>query len=408
MPSYFADLHVHIGRTTEGKAVKVTASRKLTFANIIEECLRRKGIDIVGIVDCASPGVLRDIGRLLAEGHLLELDEGGLLHEERVLVLTGAEIECVEDTGGVSHHIAWFPRLSGMREFSKIMSRYISNIELSSQRCGLPVRELLALVKGIGGNLVPAHAFTPHKSIYGRVVRRLFDLFPEEEAREIFSLELGLSADTYLADRIGELAGITYLSNSDAHSLSRIGREYNILELPRANFQEVVLALHNRAGRRILGNFGLDPRLGKYHRSFCASCNLVATLPPPVLSCERCGRSEDGFVKGVLDRIAEIQDYPEPRHPPFRPPYRYQIPLEFVPGLSPMLLDRLIAHFGSEMAVLHTASSEELRRAAGRETAEAIILARDGKLELFCGGGGRYGRVTGVAKRDEQLCFDFG
>lgn len=402
MKSFFADLHIHIGRTTAGNAVKITASRELTFANIIHECLARKGIDIIAVVDSACFGVLKDIRNLMDKGELMELEEGGLLHRDKVTVILASEVETCEPSGGSSHQIAFFPFLRQISEFSRIMSRYISNMELSSQRASLSCSQLFEVVKATGGILIPAHAFTPHKGLYGNAARRMADVFVEASL-DIPAVELGLSADTDIADRIDELKETSFLSNSDAHSLGKIGREYNIFELEKATFREVVLALHRRSSRRIIANFGLDPRLGRYHRSFCTVCNFITKSDPPVLACEKCGSGGDKFVKGVLDRIVQIEDFPEPRHPSHRPPYNYQIPLEFVPGVNNSILDRLISAFGSEMAVLHSASKDELKKVVGWEIAGKIILAREGKLSLSAGGGGKYGSVVGSLKQDEQL-----
>jgi uncharacterized protein (TIGR00375 family) len=409
MRHFFADLHVHLGSTSRGKAVKITASRRLTFQAVIEECYRRKGVDLVGIVDCASPGVQADMEHLVEEGELAELPAGGLIHRDRVVVIPGAEIECVEEGGAVSHHLGYFPYMRQIRDFSRIMKAHIRNMELSSQSCGLPARELLAIIKATGGIYVPAHAFTPHKSIYGRVTDRLSSLFSEEEFHDIAALELGLSADTAIADLLAELHDMTFLSNSDAHSAGRIAREYNILELEEATFQEMVLALRRAGGRRVIANFGMDPRLGRYHRSFCQDCDYVADDPPPVKRCKKCGGGGRHFVMGVLDRVVEIGDSNSRSgaHPSHRPAYHYQVPLHFVPGLSDTILERLISHFGSEMAVLHDADRKELQKVVGWQVAGDIVRAREGKLVLAPGGGGNYGKVCGAEPRGEQLMFTF-
>ncbi|GAJ23099.1 unnamed protein product, partial [marine sediment metagenome] len=134
-------------------------------------------------------------------------------------------------------------------------------------------------------------------------------------------------ADTEIADHLKELAKYTFLTNSDAHSLPKIGREYNIIELEKANFKEILLALQRKEGRKIYANYGLDPKLGKYHRTFCEICNYTATSNPPVYQCEKCG--SDKIVKGVFDRIVEIGDYQQSVSPSHRPPYYHQVPLEF-------------------------------------------------------------------------------
>ncbi|GAH79522.1 unnamed protein product, partial [marine sediment metagenome] len=83
MKKYFMDLHVHIGRSSNGAPVKITTSRDLTFANIARECKYRKGIDIVGIVDCASPNVIDDISQLIksAKGGSLNKNIASLIRE---------------------------------------------------------------------------------------------------------------------------------------------------------------------------------------------------------------------------------------------------------------------------------------------------------------------------------------
>ena len=99
---YVCDLHVHIGAAGNGKPVKVTASRELTFANIAAECVSRKGVDLVGIVDCASPAVIGDIGQLVDAGEMTQLEGGGLRYRDQVTVLLGSEIETREPGGGVA------------------------------------------------------------------------------------------------------------------------------------------------------------------------------------------------------------------------------------------------------------------------------------------------------------------
>lgn len=388
---YVCDLHVHIGRSGSGRPVKITAARDLTFENIALECAARKGVDVVGVVDCASPPVREDIAALVAAGEMVPQADGGLRYRDQVTVILAAEFETCEPGGGQSHHVSYFPTLEALTGFAQEMSRHVSNLELSSQACRMPALELMAIAEEYGALFVPAHCFTPHKSPYGACVRRLGEMFGEALGR-LPAIELGLSADSYLADRIGELADITFLSNSDAHSLPRIGREYNIIQMQAPTFGELRRALRREGGRRVEANFGLDPRLGKYHRTFCEQCGHTAVGSPPVLECEACG--SDKVTLGVLDRIVQIADWDEPHPPAHRPPYQYQVPLQFVPGVGSVALHRLINHFGSEMAVLHRASREEIGRLVGAKIADLIVKARAGTLPLRAGGGGRYGRVA--------------
>jgi len=277
------------------------------------------------------------------------------------------------------------------------------------------------MAQAAGAIFVPAHAFTPHKSPYGICVRRLTEMFgpgtagfslPEPPMgtagfslhggglSQLAAVELGLSADSYLADRIAELASLTFLSNSDAHSLPKIAREYNVLLLEEPSFQDVVMALRREQGRKVIANYGLDPRLGKYHRTFCPKCEQVAHTPPPALTCPLCGGTD--IVKGVLDRIAEIADYPEPRPPDHRPPYHYQVPLQFLPGIGAVALGKLLNRFGTEMRVLHETEANELELVVGTKLAGLIVQARQGTLPLLAGGGGRYGKAVANASETQM------
>lgn len=372
--------------------MKITAARDLTFENIAKECAARKGIDIAGIVDCGSPAVMRDIDALVASGQMVELPGGGLRYGEKTTVIIGCELETVEEDGSASHHVSYFATRQQLGVFVGFLQRLVTNLELSSQRCRVPARELLRMSRAAGGIFVPAHAFTPHKSPYGSCVRRLADMFGEEGMAEIAAVELGLSADSYLADRIAELSQITFLSNSDAHSLPKIAREYNLLWLEEPSFAEVAMALKRGQGRKVTANYGLDPRLGKYHRTFCLKCEQIVHAAPPALRCPVCG--QDQIVKGVLDRIAEIADYAEPRPPDHRPPYHYQVPLQFLPGIGAVAMGKLLNRFGTEMRVLHETAAEELEMVVGKKLSELIVQARAGTLPLLAGGGGRYGKAV--------------
>lgn len=398
-----ADLHVHIGRTREGQRIKITAARDLTIEAIAEECSARKGIEIVGIVDCACPPVLEELRQLEAAGELSQLPQGGLGYKDRVTIIPGAEVETVEGRGRIGHFLAYFPGLSELEDFSSFLSPHLSNPDLSTQRSRLRIQQVWQIVDSIGGFLVPAHSFTPYKSVYGSCARRLSELFDDKALSRIPAIELGLSADSDMADCLSELSQVTFLSDSDAHSPERIGREYNIFQIQSPNYEEVFLALGRKQGRRIVANFGLDPRLGKYHRTFCLRCSSIARIPPPVHTCPSCGG--DKVVKGVLDRLVEIRDYEEPKRPAHRPPYRYQVPLSFLPGLGAVAMSKLLNRFGTEMAVLHQAEERELSAVVGGSLARTIIAARQGTLPVQPGGGGRYGKPLATAAQT-QLAFE--
>ncbi len=402
MEEIFADLHVHIGRSKNGKPIKITAARSLNFENIAKECAERKGINVVGIIDCASPYVIEDIEEFLKTGDAYEIEDGGIIYKDKVCILLGSEVETSEVSRngkcGAAHNVCFFPHLSDIKAFSEEMSHHIKNITLSTQRSDVSGYELIDIVEKYNGILIPAHCFTPFKSYYGNCVDRMKDIF-KEKFDKIFAIELGLSADTYLADMITELEDKTFVTNSDAHSLPKIAREYNKMQVADISFKEIVKALKNEDGRKVLCNYGLDPKLGKYHRTFCDDCNKVIETKYPVEVCPYCGSKKVTF--GVFDRIELIKDKTESKSPKNRPPYIYQVPLSFIPGLGAKTIDKLLENFGTEMTILHKLSRDDIEAVVGEKVADAIIASREGKLQIHAGGGGKYGKVETPAKSEQ-------
>ena len=394
MYEIFADLHVHIGRSKNGKPIKITAARSLNFENIAKECVERKGINLVGIIDCASPYVIEDIEEFLKTGDAYEINDGGIVYKDKVCIILGSEIETSEinDNGktGSAHNLCYFPTLKDIKAFSNEMKTHIKNITLSSQRANISGYELIDIVEKYNGVLVPAHAFTPHKSYYGNCTSSLKRIFKEKYDR-IPAIELGLSADTDLADRISELETKTFLTNSDAHSLPKIAREYNKMLMGGVSFKEFLKVLKREDGRKILSNYGLDPKLGKYHRTYCEVCDKNIPGDPPVEKCDTC--DSRNITMGVLDRIEIIKDKPKSKSPDFRPEYIYQIPLTFIPGIGGKTIDKLLNKFGTEMTILHKLTNDDIEAEVGEKIANSIIRARDGKMNITAGGGGVYGKV---------------
>ncbi len=394
MYEIFADLHVHIGRTESGKPVKITAARSLNFANIAKECVERKGINLVGIIDCASPYVIEDIEKFLETGDAYELEDGGVIYKDKVCILLGSEVETSEKGRngkcGSAHNICFFPHLTDIKAFSKEMGTHIKNITLSTQRSNVSGYELIDIVEKYNGILIPAHCFTPHKSYYGNCTDRLQNIF-QEKYEKIPAIELGLSSDTFLADTISELETKTFLTNSDAHSLPKIAREYNKILVEDINFKEFVKALKNEGGRKVIANYGLDPKLGKYHRSYCEDCEKTIEIEEIATNCPICGGSNITF--GVFDRIQLIKDRIETKSPKDRPEYIYQVPLNFIPGVGGKTIEKLLNTFGTEMTILHKLSKDDIEAIVGEKIAENIEKARKGNMIVHSGGGGVYGKI---------------
>ncbi|CAH0180664.1 hypothetical protein SRABI96_01422 [Peribacillus sp. Bi96] len=386
MKEFYADLHIHIGRTRSGRSVKITGAKTLTFSKVLQVASERKGLDLIGIIDCHSPEVIEEIEEGILEGEVTEKIEGGLLYRNTTII-PGSEIEIYDQNcNGPIHVLAYFPTLKAMKEFSTWMGGHVKNITLSSQRIYCDGRTLQKIVKSLGGLFIPAHVFTPFKSLYGKGVRS--SLTEVLDPKLIDAIELGLSSDTEMVKDIEELESYVFVTNSDAHSLGKIAREYQKIRLEEPSFNELEKALREKENRKVTANYGLNPLLGKYHQTVCSAClHQVLRDSEP---CSECGNKS--IIKGVSLRIEELSNM-NGSHRRERPPYIHQVPLDFIPGLGPKSMEKLLEAFGTEMNILHEVTLEQLKEIVPEKLASYIDSARKGTLSFEVGGGGKYGKV---------------
>lgn len=388
LKSYSADLHIH-------SKYSAATSNQMDIETIAGQA-RLKGLVIVGTGDVFHPEWFRSI----KEG-LVEVSEGTFEHPAHGtrFILT---VE-VEDRNRV-HHIIIFPSLStveGVREtFAKHSKDISSDGRAHLELSGLEIAEIAA---SQGCLLGPSHAFTPWTSVY-KEFDSLKDCYGDKLGSVSF-VELGLSADTDMADRIAELSELTFLSNSDAHSPwpDKLGREFNRMALAEPTHAEVAKAIKRQGGRRVCLNVGFDPRLGKYHLSACSRCFKQFTMEEATRLRWRCDDCRGWVKKGVWDRVNELASYPEPRHPPHRPDYLKIAPLAEVIGLAtgedphdPRVKsewEKLITRFGDEISALVDATPEALSEVVSPQIVEVIKSFRAGTLRVISGGGGRYGHL---------------
>ena len=220
-------------------------------------------------------------------------------------------------------------------------------------------------------------------------------------------MNFGLSADTEYADRIRELANKKFLTNSDAHSLPKIAREYNTFEMENISFESFKKVLgyedeiqndnkeaksnsknRNKRLNYIVCNNGMYSRLGKYNKTYCDMCECVSEIEDG--KCKKCGSKK--IVKGVEDRVLEIADG-KSISPKNRPEYIYKIPLEYIPKLGKKTKEKMLELYGTEMNILNKVSIENIEENFGKQIAKNIEIARNGNITIQNGGGGIYGKL---------------
>lgn len=386
LTNYFADLHIHIGRDMYDDPVKIAASNQLTLTNILKEASRKKGIDIIGIIDCHAPAVQKEIELLIEDNLATEIDDGGIAFEQVTLIM-GSEIEIYDEhCWGPIHVLCYFPTLDKIKAFSQWLIGKMKNITLSSQRYYGSAIALQEKVHELDGLFIPAHVFTPFKSMYGKGVKTsLLEVFNPEL---IDAIELGLSSDSSMADQINELRTYTYVTNSDSHSLAKIGREYQKIQLQQPSFLELKKALHEIDDRKIVANYGMNPKLGKYYTTVCQNC--YEEVPFQTTACPNCHKSK--IVNGVYDRILSLSTDSQANI--IRPEYYYQVPLDYLPGLGPKTYQNLLERFSTEMNIIHHVSKADLETVVSQDMVTMIIDNRNGIQHVLAGGGGKYGKVT--------------
>jgi len=377
-----ADLHIH---SRYSKAV----SKLMTFP-LLAENAKLKGLGIVGTGDILNPQWEKELLRSAQKV------DGGSYEIKGVRFLLTAE---VEDNRRV-HHLLIFPSIDAVMEMREKLKPYSKDIETEGRpHVNLSAAEIADLANELDVLIGPAHSFTPWTALY-KEYNSLKEAYGDAK---VHFLELGLSADSEMADRIKAHHKLTYLSNSDAHSPMphRLGREFNRFEIEDATFDEVKKAILKRGGRKIVLNAGLDPRLGKYHLTACSKCYTKYRLEDAKRlnwRCEVCG----GVIKkGVHDRILELADTNE--RPEDRPPYLHLAPLAEIIAMVlnkgvetkavKSVWERLLREFGSEIAVLVDVPIRSIAGLVGDEIAKAIWAFRNEKLIVIPGGGGKYGEI---------------
>jgi len=196
---------------------------------------------------------------------------------------------------------------------------------------------------------------------------------------------------------------LTFLTNSDAHSPSsnKLAREFTQFEVPEITFDGLRKAILRAQGYKATLNVGFFPDEGKYNRSACIKCFTQYPLPEAVENNWHCSVCGGIIKKGVVDRINEIADFKDPKHPDHRPPYLHLAPLAEIIQMAlghagiqtkgvKTAWNSLVERFGNEVEALIYSNPEDLKIVDER-IVNAILAFRDGSVIIHPGGGGQYG-----------------
>lgn len=392
---FYADLHVH-------SKYSLATSRDGDLEHLAAWAAR-KGIAVLGTGDFTHPAWFAELEKKLT------LAEPGLFRlrgkdSPPVRFMLQVEISTIYKRDGATrkvHHLVYAPDLAAARRIRRALAK-IGNIESDGRPIlGLDSRSLLEIVleAGEGAFLIPAHVWTPWFSVLGS--KSGFDSVEAcygDLSGQVFALETGLSADPAMCRRVSSLDRFTLVSNSDAHSPSKLGRETN-----RFNTAMDYFAMRRAmaTGRGFSGTIEFFPEQGKYHYDGHRACGVC--LDPVETrrlrgKCPKCGRP---VTVGVLHRVEELADRKEPAG---KMDYSCLVPLDEVlgevHGVGPASKKvqkhyaELLDSIGPELFILETAPLADLAKAGGERLAEAIGRMRAGQTIREPGFDGQFGRIS--------------
>lgn len=405
---FIADLHIHskYSRATS-KDMEVLSLYK--WAKV-------KGIKVLGTGDFTHPYYLNDLKTHLepAANGLFKLRDKG----EDVYFMLTAEVNNVFSAKGKErkiHTLIFAPSFEVVEKINARLSQYTDLSIDGRPTLSFSAKELVKIVLDISEDclIVPAHAWTPWYGIFGS--KSGFDSIEEcfeEESRYIYAIETGLSSDPSMNWRLSSLDHITLISNSDAHSPSKIGREANIFHC-NLDYYEIIDTIKNKDRNRLIATIEFYPEEGKYHFDGHRKCNVVFSPQETKRHnyiCPVCGKR---LTVGVMHRIESLADRPSGHRPNDAIPEIHLVPLEQI--ISEALgvqtttkavqeeYKRLVSIGGSEFEILLKLSIEELSRFVPPRILEGISRVREGKLFIKPGFDGVYGKIKIFDSEEKQI-----
>ena len=368
---------------------------------------RVKGIDLLGTGDITHPE-----WRSHMESVLRPADEAGVYRYAGVRFLLSGEISLVWKQNGRGrriHLVILVPSLAAAKRISRELSKSGNLTSDGRPMLGVSARDAVTAIRTAspGTLVIPAHIWTPWYSVFG--AKSGFDSLEEcfgEHAEAIHAVETGLSSDPAMNRRWSALDNLRLVSFSDAHSVSKLGREATVFEVPEITFGCLAQALETGTG--FAGTIEYRPELGKYHYDGHRSCG-VSWTPRETRAhggiCPVCGKP---VTIGVLHRVETLCDREEPT---IKDSVSYVIPLDEILGWVRGVgtgsqrvqreAEQLVAGCGSEMRVLLDAPEQTLREASDAGVAGAILAARCGEIPIRPGFDGCYGRLEAVSLSDD-------
>lgn len=411
---FIADLHIH------SKYSRAT-SRNMDVLTLVEWS-KFKGIKLLGTGDFTHHLWLEELKK-----NLQPLDKEGLFISGDTYFILSAEVSNIFSQSGRGyrvHNMIMVPTFKIAKEITHMLSFY-GNVSSDGRpivgiSCQRLAEELFKISPEI--MLVPAHIWTPWFSVFGS--NSGFNSLDEAFGKytdKITALETGLSSDPGMNWRCSQLDKFTLISNSDAHSPAKIGREANVFDC-QLNYWEIKKVLESKDRDKFLYTIEFFPEEGKYHYDGHRNCGI--RLSPQETKkvagiCPKCGRP---LTKGVLYRVDELSDRAEGVVPANAIPFKSLVPLEEIiadvrgqkRGTKAVTqqYQSILYKFGAELEALIEAPEKDLFSNMPEDIAWGIINVRNGKVNKIPGFDGEYGSIkvlppeeSGQSKEEQLSLF---
>lgn len=382
-----SDLHIH------SKYSRATS--KNMEIKFLGDYAKKKGLDLLGTGDFTHPEYFREL-----KENLREFNEGVYECSGTKFILT-AEISLIYGKNKKTrrvHHLIFAENMDSAEQINERLSK-IGNLKSDGRPIiGMTSPELAEIVMEISDKnfIVPAHAWTPWFGIIGansgfNTIKECF----EDQSKHIHAIETGLSSDPLMNWRVSGLDEYALISNSDAHSPGKIGREANVFDVDpdKISFDALINAIKNRDSSKFAYTIEVPPEFGKYHYTGHRDCKVVFAPEKAVElknMCPVCGKK---LTVGVEQRVEELADREQGFTPKNAIPFRNIIPLsEICAFFKSKNEEKFIEKFQNELNVLMNAPLEELSKVDERVSG-VIEMLRERKLKISPGYDGVYGEI---------------
>jgi uncharacterized protein (TIGR00375 family) len=390
-----ADLHVH------SKYARATSSQNDIHG--LSEGAKVKGIDVMASGDFTHPAYFSEIMRDLKPAE----DGSGLYAFNGVKFILSTEISLIYSSklgGKRMHHLVLAPSLDVAAQINEVLGKR-GNLQSDGRPIlGISSPEFADILHTISPDItiIPAHIWTPWFSIFGSKsgVDSVEQAF-EDKADKIFALETGLSSDPAMNWMLSSLDRYSLVSNSDAHSLGKLGREANVFDLPQPSYRSLIEAIKTRKG--FVKTYEFYPEEGKYHYDGHRDCKVLLSPWESFEKKDICPVCRKKVTVGVLHRVADLADRKEGFKPEGAVPFQHIVPLVTViskaikkPETSVKVAeeyDKIIRYFGTEFAV-YESDEVRIRQGMTKEIADALIKVKSGAARWIPGYDGVFGELV--------------